>query len=381
MSISYLSNLIILLHVQDVSLHCSSCVFQFQAAGTTQDARTMATILSLSLQNGSLSFYGSLQSEITSLPPLPLSPIPQKSMTRAARLETLANVPTDNRAAEVSAALTTLSVVGGCLFVQGVGNGLGLEGMAPYTNLLLSGIIGVGVVDNFFDVIKGAGSLIIKLNSERLPDAVKNAKGLEKESMPLGLGSGALTGTVVKGLTRLWSVDTERECQCEAAAFFAAYSLGLPCFGFQPNALEAAILMFESTKDDEEGSTGASKIDSLLSDTGVMKMLIWLMAPVAMEDSLHPQLITSDPREARGLLERLKEKAAVFDAEDAVKSLLRINEGEQESSQEIEDLLKWAYAEADQLLRQNSAAVNDLTERLISGASTLGDCAASLEEW
>jgi hypothetical protein len=34
------------------------------------------------------------------------------------------------------------------------------------------------------------------------------------------------------------NVDTERECECEAAAFFAAYSLGLPCFAFRPNALE-----------------------------------------------------------------------------------------------------------------------------------------------
>lgn len=338
----------------------------------------IATVLSLALRNGSLSFYGSLQSGITQMPSSPNAFLPQSAMSRAERLAKLANVPTDNRAAEISAALATISVVGVCLILQGVGNGLGLDEVTPYTSLLLYGILGVGIVDNFFDAIKTVGSFVVKMNAERLPDAVKNINGPDKESMPLGLGTGAITGTVVRGLTRLWSVDTERECECEAAAFFAAYSLGLPCFSFRPNALEAAILVFESNKNEDD--TDAA-LDTLVSDTGVMKMLVWLMAPVAIESSLHPQLISSDPKEARGFLQRLKEKSAAFEAEDAVSSILRLDEGEAASSQQIEDLLKWAYAEADLLLRQNKASVNELSERLIGGASTLGDCAALLEEW
>jgi hypothetical protein len=290
----------------------------------------------------------------------------------------MAAVPEDNRAKEVSAALATMSVVGVCLILQGVGNGIGLEEMTPYTSFILYGIFGVGIIDNFFDAIQSFSSFIVKMNSERLPDAVKNVEGPDKNKMPLGLGTGAITGTVVKGLTRLWSVDTERECQCEAAAFFAAYSLGLPCFAFRPNALEAAILMFESNKNEKDADKA---LDTLLSDTGLMKMLIWLMAPVAIESSLHPQLISSDPREARGLLERLKEKASVIGVEESVNSILRIDEGEAANEQEVEDLLKWAYAEADLLLRQNKATVNELTERLIGGASTLGDCSALIEEW
>ena len=312
------------------------------------------------------------------MPSSPNAFLPQSAMSRAERLAKLANVPTDNRAAEISAALATISVVGVCLILQGVGNGLGLDEVTPYTSLLLYGILGVGIVDNFFDAIKTVGSFVVKMNAERLPDAVKNINGPDKESMPLGLGTGAITGTVVRGLTRLWSVDTERECECEAAAFFAAYSLGLPCFSFRPNALEAAILVFESNKNEDD--TDAA-LDTLVSDTGVMKMLVWLMAPVAIESSLHPQLISSDPKEARGFLQRLKEKSAAFEAEDAVSSILRLDEGEAASSQQIEDLLKWAYAEADLLLRQNKASVNELSERLIGGASTLGDCAALLEEW
>jgi hypothetical protein len=350
-----------------------------QAAGSTQDPKAMATVLSLSLKNGALSFYGSMQSGITPLPSSPTAFVPRTRTTRAERLETLAAVPTDNRAKEVSAAIITMGVVGGCLGVQGIGNaGLGLEGLTPVASFILTTIIGVGIIDNFFDAIQGFSSFVVKMNSEKLPDAVKNVNGPSKENMPLGLGTGIITGTVVRGFTRLLSVDTERECQCEAAAYFAAYSLGLPCFAFRPNALEAAILVFESNKNEEVADRA---LDTLLSDTGILKMLIWLMAPVAIESSLHPQLVSSNPKEARGLLERLKEKASLFGAEEAVSSILRIDEGDEANREEVEDLLKWAYAEADLLLRQNKATVTELTERLIGGAATLGDLAAVLEEW
>ena len=273
----------------------------------------------------------------------------------------------------------TLAIIGVSFILSGVGNGLGLDDLTFYTSLVSYGIIGVLVIDNFFDAIQGFTALVIKMNAEKLPNAVKDINGPEKENMPLELGSGKVTGTIVRGLTRLWSVDTERECQCEAAAFFTAYSLGLPCFSFRPNALEAAVMLYESknNNDDNDGSD-SDVIDSLLSDTGIMKMLIWLMAPVAIESSFHPQLVASDPREARGFLQRLKEKSAVFQADDVIEGILQT---ETRGEEEINDLLKWAYAEADLMLRQNKAVVTELTERLIGGASTVGDCVAVLEEW
>jgi hypothetical protein len=353
----------------------------------------MSKILSLSLRNGGLSFYGSQQTTITALPSTPSSPMMSNMskndgqqrtsiMTRAERLQSLPAVPTDERSKEITAAIATLGVVGACLFINGVGNGLGWESITPYTSFLLTTLVGIGILDNFFDVLKSSGSLLVNLNKDKLPDAVKDMSGPEKESMPFQLGSGAVTGTVVRGLTRLWSVDTERTCQCEAAAFFAAYSLGLPCFAFRPNALEAAILVFESQGRESAkggGEEDNDALDSLLSDTGIMKMLIWLMAPVAIESSQHPQLISSDPREARGLLMRLKEKASVFNAQEDLDFLL--SGLENESSQEVEDLLKWAYAEADLLLRNNKSLVKELTERLVGGASTIGDCVDALEQW
>ncbi len=50
---------------------------------------------------------------------------------------------------------------------------------------------------------------------------------------------------------------------------------------FRPNALKAAVLVAESSQKENE-------LDPLASNTGIMKMLVWLMAPVAMESLKHP---------------------------------------------------------------------------------------------
>lgn len=372
---------------RDIQASERSIMALIDATASTQDPRAMSTILSLSLRNGSLSSYGSLQPTIIPFPSNANSPVfvgtgkSRTKATRSERLKKLQDVPSDNRDVESTAALATMGTVMTCLMLETFGEGFGLEDLTPYASLLLTGIITIGVVDNFFDVIKISGSFLVKVNADKLPDVVKDFEGPNKGEMPLGLGSGKITGTVLSGLTRLLSVDTERDCQCEAASFFAAYSLGLPCFSLRPNALEAAVLMFESNKKDlSENNDVSNSLDSLLSDAGVMKMLIWLLAPVAIESSLHPQLIASEPREARGLLQRLKEKASVFNAEEDLGGILQFDDKE-EYTQEIEDLLKWAYAEADLLLRRNKATVVELTESLIGGASTIGDCVAVIEKW
>jgi hypothetical protein len=58
--------------------------------------------------------------------------------------------------------------------------------------------------------------------------------------------------------------------------------------------VHAAVLVGESIQKDQKDSDLSSKLDPLLSDVGIMKMLICLMAPVAMESSKHAQLIVSD---------------------------------------------------------------------------------------
>jgi hypothetical protein len=214
-------------------------------------------------------------------------------------------------------------------------------------------ILLVGVTDNFYDLAKFGVKTFAKDMVSELP-----------EELPLGLGSGSVTGTVVRGFNRLLKVDTERECECEAAAFFVAYTLGLPVFSFRPNALEAAVLVAESTQNDNQ-------LDSLLSDRGIMKVLVWVMAPVAMESQKYPELIQSDPREANGFLTRLE-------SSDLIKKDDLWWYG---NVQERSDLLKWAYTEADLLLRRNQGAVTEIAQRLTGGAATVADCVAAVEDW
>ena len=117
-------------------------------------------------------------------------------------------------------------------------------------------------------------------------------------------------------------------------------------------------------------------MDSLASDAGLMKVLVWLMAPVAMELSKYPQLTSSEPREAYGFLERLD--AARRSSSLSLETLadaLPADDGERDA------YLRWALAEADALLRRNMKAVDALSDALAGGAATVGDCVAILEGW
>ena len=205
-----------------------------QATVKTEIPGAMAGIMSLSLRNGGLNKFGALQSTLTILPPSPSSRVDGTKLTRKDRLESLADVPTDDRASEVASALAVSGFFGIC----GLANVFGLDDITPYSNLAVTTMVTVGILDNFYDALRFGSSLLKdKLNND-------NVQLPEKGSMPLNLGTGQLTGTVARGLTRLISVDTERDCQCEAAAFFVAYSLGLPCFAFRPNALEVRRRVF-----------------------------------------------------------------------------------------------------------------------------------------
>jgi len=341
------------MNARRVSAGSRSLMALVDAAAAAKDSKTMSKVISVSAKNGSISQYGLLQREITPLP----TTIDTKvkcpdgtTKTRGERLALLPDIPTDERGSEISSALAVSSVLGFC-WVAGV---LNIEEITPFTSLVWILIITIGALDNLYDLIKFGAKTFLKDLVGELP-----------KELPLSLGSGQLTGTVVKGFNRLIQVDTERECECEAAAFFIAYTLGLPCFSFRPNALEAAVMVAESSQSDNH-------LDPLLTNNGMMKMLVWLMAPVAMESVKHPQLIQSDPREADGFLSRL-EKSSLINKED----LWWLEEG----SQEKEDMLKWAYAEADLLLRRQNTVVTEITERLASGAATVGDCVAAIENY
>lgn len=351
------------------------------ATALSSDALIMANMLSLTIKNGAILRYGSLQGSINLFPKTSASAFAfGNTNNQEERLQDLPPVPDDDRATEVSQAVIFSGVLASCVGINVFSGLFGLEDLTIWTNLILGVAITTLVLDNFFDVIVSGGSAVAKLNEDKLPDGAKNLNAPKKEEMPLGIGTGIITGTVVRGLNRLLSDNTERDCQCEAAAVFAAYSLGLPCFAFQPNALEGAALVIQSmgenpNENDNEFNLKGN-MDSLASDVGLLKVLIWLMAPVAMELSKYPALMSSEPREAIGLLQRLADKARNnAQLAQALDGALPVDEEQRDV------YLRWALAEADLLLRGNANIVESLSEALAGGAATVGDCVAVLEEW
>ena len=216
----------------------------------------MSVTLSKVSTNGSLNYYGSIQGDVLSMPyesdgkvrVVVADDADDGSSgggvwtTRDERLRNLPDLPFDDRAGEVTAALVATGIVSSCLLFSATSSLFGMDDLNGYVNLVLTVILTVGVLDNFYDAIRATTTLLTKAAESKLPEGVKDAKLPEREKLPLGLGSGALTGSVVRGLSRLTSVDTERECECEAAALTVAYGLGLPCFAFRPNALEVSFL-------------------------------------------------------------------------------------------------------------------------------------------
>jgi len=352
------------------------------ATALTSDVRIMAKVLSLAISNGSILRYGTLQGDINPIPQpsATVFPFGNRNNNGIERLQSLPPIPEDDRAAEVSQAVLFSGVVAACMAVNLFGGLFGMEDFTPFTNLILGVTITTVVVDNFFDAIVMGGSAVAKMNEDKLPAGAKNMSAPQKEDMPLGIGTGSMTGSVVRGLSRLLNVNTERDCQCEAAAVFAAYSLGLPCFAFQPNALEGASLVIDSMRSEPRSDDDAKDIqgslDNLASKSGLLKMLIWLLAPVAMELSKYPQLMSSDPREALGFVNRLSDQAR-NNAQYSNALLDALPENEEQTN----DYLRWALAEADLLLRNNKNIVDALSKALAGGAATVGDCVAILEEW
>jgi hypothetical protein len=102
----------------------------------------------------------------------------------------------------------------------------------------------------------------------------------------------------------------------------------------------------------------------------VMRILIWLMAPIAMESASYPILIFSDPKEAGAFMDRCEE---LFGSNDDDRVFWDASNRDM--------VLKWAYTEADLLLRENKRTIKEIALRLAGGAATIGDCVAVLEQW
>lgn len=334
-------------------------------------AQTMSTCTPVRTQASDrmyiIQYFGSLQQE------------QQKaldSFSKTGDLSKLPQIPKDERAKEIATSASFLAWMATCLVLsKSVGSGpLLIDESNAFQNSLLQAFASLGfnasllllLLDNIYDVIRNVARFKIDL----------------PEKLPLNLGKGQITGVITRGFTRLFATDSQRDCECEAAAFYTAYALGLPCFAFRSNALEAANLLFESVQPPKiiTPTSAAAALNPLLSQSGIVKILIWIMSPVAMESMKHTQLISSDPREGYGFLKRIKEKCTTFDvSREEVNNLLTYWGP---TSQDYEEnLIQFAFMQAQILLRENKSQVSLLTDRLCSGTATVGDCVAVLEEW
>lgn len=231
----------------------------------------------------------------------------------AATPDALPPVPTDDRSLEVSAGLGALAVVGGAL---------GWEALAPL----------------FHGDTTPASVLLFLVGAAAALDFT------QRQGKELRL--------VLSGLNRLFLRDPEREARAQAAAFLSAYLLGLPCFCFSPSVLEAARLPNE---------VGSDFRDVLASTAGLHRLLVYLLAPVAAEEANHVQLVASDPRQARALLQLFRER----------------NPGVEVDGEGV--VLPWAFQEAKRLLQANAGLLDKLRKRMESGGATVGDCVQLLE--
>jgi len=196
-------------------------------------------------------------------------------------------------------------------------------------------------VDNFYGIAKKASKILPQL--PELPSVPKDA----------AVGRGKTTGKIVNGLTRLLSTDTERECRVEAAHLVVGYAVGLPCFSFRANALEAAALIYEG--DEKMGWKG---------EAGIIRVMVWLWAGIVREQMKHDMLLASDPRQIKGLLKRLGKLGI-----------------EVESEERGEELAKYSYLKAREIVEEKASEIEGVSERLLGGAATVGDCVAYLERW
>jgi len=174
---------------------------------------------------------------------------------------------------------------------------------------------------------------------------------------------GRFSGVVSRGLSRLFERDIQRECAAESSSFLLGYLLGLPCLAFSPTAYQPLDMVAASAEPLSELTQGGAP--RLLD-----RLLIWLMAPVAVESLLYKETLQSDPALPLRLLQAARRREATLGIDP--------NQGGW-SAEEDEARAKWALAEARTLLKRYSGLREQLQERMVSGVSA-GDCVLLIEE-
>ena len=204
--------------------------------------------------------------------------------------------------------------------------------------------------------------------------------------------SGETAALIGRGLTRLFTRDLQRECTIESGSFLLGYLLGLPCCPFAPTVLKPLDMLGKArarpflTHNPRPRLSICShaRVASLFlrqsgeviaADVGtparlVDRVLIWLLAPAAIESIVYRETSQSEPAIAGQFLEaaRRREASLGVDVQDGGWSVA-----------EDEGRVRWAYSEARRLLQRYSGVREALQERMATGVSA-GECAVLIEE-
>jgi len=247
----------------------------------------------------------------------------------AGALGALPDVPTDDRLTEVAAAATFSFVFGGLLLAE----------LADLANFLLPG-----------DFSTPPAQLVLV--------GLAAGWGVDRYTQ-----RGSLAGLIGRGLSRLFDRDLQRESAAEASSFLLGYLLGLPCLAFSPTAYQPLDMVAATS--DELSSLAPGGPARLLD-----RLLIWLMAPVAVESLLYKDTLISDPALPLRLLQAARRREATLGIDP--------DQGGWTAADD-EARVKWALAEARAILKRYSGVREQIQERMVSGVSA-GDCVLLIEE-
>jgi len=213
--------------------------------------------------------------------------------------------------------------------------------------------------------------------------------------------------SAISGFDRLVLRDNDRVMHCDSAAFLVGYLLGLPCFPFKPDTVEALKLIRDHPESLEiykqplaigksKGTISNKKITDIVKDTNptfdlpslpnnsndiisLGRLLIWLMAPVAAENMKYGKLIVSDARKPRNLVNILsniqKNASSSGSNKDIDKYIIKVPR----SNEDCDVLLQWAYYEAESLIKQYGDILEDVCDYLNTGSSSVGECVMLIE--
>jgi hypothetical protein len=338
-----------------------STEFLINSCATFTNSVKLGRSLQLSKASGNLKVFGAANSIIT-------TPVTSKQQTKL--MGSLSVLPYDNRDQEV---LFAGSIAGiGLVY-------LGLQFLAIFNDDL----------HPIATLLACTSALIVSFDLFS-----RESKGVK---------------AAIAGFDRLVLRDNEREMHCDGAAFLVGYLLGLPCFPFRPDTIEALKLIRDNPESLDiykqplalgkiKGSVSNKQITDIVKDgnpifdlpplpnnnnnneiIGLGRVLVWLMAPVAAENMKYGKLVISDPRKAKNvvnILYNIKKTADEKNVKDIDKYIIKVPITEEDR----DVLLQWAYYEAEALIKQYGDILEAVCDYLNTGTSSVGECVTLLEE-